>query len=157
MPTDAPVRTAPSYATAWRVVLVVISVLLNVLLIGIIAGHLLTARRAFRRDALVPGANVRALPIEERRRFMVAMAAHREAIRAARTEQHRARRAAATDIGAPALDAEKVKADLAALREANGALQAAANDGLVEALGILSPTSRAALVTPKRPQPTAAP
>ena len=156
MPTDAPARTAPSFAVPWRVVLVVASVLLNVLLIGVIAGHLLTARRAYRRDALVPGANVRALPVEERRRFSVAMAAHREVIRAARAEQHRARRAAAMDIGAPALDAEKVKADLAALREANGALQAAVNDGLVEALGALSPTSRTALVASKGPQPAAA-
>ena len=157
MPTDTPVSTALSYAIAWRVVLVVISVLLNVLFIGVIAGHLLTAPRAFRRDALVPGANIRALPIEERRRFMVAMAAHREAIRVARAEQHHARRATATDMAAPTLDADKVKADLAALREANGALQAAVNDGLVEALGVLSPPSRAALVTPERLQPTAAP
>ncbi len=162
MATDARAKIVPSRAiprrVPWRVVVVVGSVLLNVMLIGVIAGHLLTSRRASsRRGVLVSGANVRALPVEDRRRFMVAMASHREAIHAARTAQHRARQAAETDIAAPALEADKVRADLAALREANGVLQAAVNDGLVEALGVLSPTSRAALVTSKGPQPAPAP
>ena len=125
--------------------------LLNVLLIGIIAGHVLTARRDHPPGALVPGAQVRALPAEERRRFAAVMATHREAIHAARLAQRRARLAAKADISAPVLEADKVRADFAVLREANGAVQAAVNDGLVEALGVLSPTSRSALVARKEP------
>ncbi len=144
-------RAVVPSAIPWRVVWIVASALLNVLLIGVIAGHLFTSRRDPRLGMLVPGAHVRALPVEERHRFLAAMAGHRETIHAARLAQRRARLAAETDIGAPTLDADKVRADFKALREANGALQAAVNDGLVEALESLSPSSRAALVSRKGP------
>ena len=151
MSIDAPRMEAFPRVIPWRVACVGASVLLNVLLIGIIAGHLLTPRREHAPGALVPGAHVRALPAEERRRFAAVMASHREAIHAARMAQRHARLTAKADISAPVLDADKVRADFAALREANGAVQAAVNDGLVEALGVLSPTSRTALVARKRP------
>ncbi len=151
MSIDAPRIEASSRAIPWRVACVTASGLLNVLLIGIIAGHVLTARRDPAPGAFVPGAHVRALPAEERRRFAAVMTTHREAIHAARLAQRRARLAAKADISAPVLEADKVRADFAALREANGAVQAAVNDGLVEALGVLSPTSRTALVARKGP------
>ncbi len=124
------------------------SLLLNVLLLGIIAGHVFTADRVERRSAgaLVPRAQFRALPADERSRFAAAMASHHDAIRMARQAHRRARLATEADIGAPELNAAKLKADLAALRQANEALQAATNEGLVEALSTLSPPSRAALV-----------
>ncbi len=149
MSTDAPRPASSPRAIPWRLVCLVASMLLNVLLIGVVAGHLLTGRHDRSPGALVPGTHVRALPSEERRRFAAVMATHHEAVRAARLAQRRARLAAKADISAPVLDTDKVKADFAALREANGAVQAAVNDGLVEALGVLSPSSRTALVATK--------
>ena len=138
-------------AVPWRVVGVVASVLLNALLIGIVAGHFFTVRRDARPGPLLLGAHIRALPAVERGRFEAVMAGHREAIRAAPMVQHRARDAAKADIGAPALDTDRVRADFAALRQANATLQASVNDGLIEALGTLSAGSRAALVAREKP------
>ena len=138
----------PAVRSQWRLLAVGISLLLNVLLLGIIAGHVVTLGHVEGRPdvALVSRAQVRALPTDERSRFAAAMAAHRDAIRSARQAHRRARLATEADIGAPELDLDKLKTDLAALRQANGALQAATNEALVESLAVLSPASRAALV-----------
>ena len=133
----------------WGLLGVGASLLLNMLLLGVIAGHVFTVGRAERRTggALVPQAQFRALPVDERLRFTAAMGSHRDAIRAARQAHRRARLATEADIGAPDLDVAKLKVDLAALRQADAALQAATNEALVDSLSALSPASRAALVT----------
>ena len=135
----------------WRLIGLGTSVLLNVLLLGIIAGHGFSIGRPERRvgGALLTQSHVRALPADERARFAAAMGTHRDAIRAARQAHRRARLAVEADIGAPDLDIAKLRTDLATLRHASEAVQAATNEGLVDSLSTLSPMSRAALV--KRP------
>ena len=132
------------------------SLLLNVFLIGIVAGHLAlgqgaTARSGLASGALVSRAYVRTLPAEEKRMFDATMNEHREAIRAARRQHRAARLATETDIAAPAFDRAKIAADFAALREANMAVQEAVNTALIDALAGLSPQSRAGLVEHEHP------
>lgn len=125
------------------------SLLLNVFLGGVVAGHLLWARPGLRvppAGPLVPAAHVRALPADEKKTFTAAMAAHRDAIHAARKAHRQLRETAVADIAAATFDRAKVSADLAALRGANTAALEATNAALVDALAGLSPASRAALV-----------
>ena len=148
-----PIRDLAS-RVQWRLIGLGASLLLNVLLLGVIAGHAFTTARPERRfgGALLTQSHVRALPADERLRFAAAMGRHRDAIRTARQAHRRARLAAEADIGAPDLDIAKLTTDLADLRHASEAVQAATNEGLVDSLSTLSPVSRAALV--KRPPGT---
>lgn len=146
----------------WLGVGIAVSLLLNVFLIGIVAGHFFVGRRAVAHPgaasgALVPQAHVRALPADEKRIFSATMSEHRDAIRAARMQHRAARLAAETDIAAPTFDRAKVAADFSALREANMAVQEAVNTALIESLSKLSPQSRAALVEHERPVEAKAP
>ena len=132
-----------------RLVLSAVSLLLNVFLVGIIAGHLLSARGAPVRKpdpALVPVAHVRALPDDERRSFNETMRSHRAAIRAARQAHRIARANIEAAIAAPIFDRDAVAAAFAALQQKNAAVQEAVNAALVDALQDLSPQSRASLV-----------
>lgn len=125
------------------------SLLLNVFLIGIIAGHVFAVRKAGvgpMGGAMVPAAHVRALPPDDKKKFTAAMTAHRDAIRAARKQHREAKLATEADIAVPGFDRAKVIADFASLRQANASLQEAVNAALVDALADLSPRSRAALV-----------
>jgi uncharacterized membrane protein len=128
------------------------SLLLNVFLVGIVAGHLFVGDRAVARPvaagsgALVPQAHVRALPADEKKIFNTTMNTHRDAIRSARKRHRAIRLEIQADIAAPNYDRAKVAADFLALREANRSVEEAVNDALVDSLGKLSPQSRAALV-----------
>ena len=145
----------------WRTVLLALSLLLNVFLLGVVAGRLggrpPLATAPKRADLpVVPLVNLKTIPAEQRKLFRATMASHREAIRALRQETRRLKLAAEGDIAAEPFDAAKVTADFSALREAGMAVQTAVNTALVEALGKLSPSSRAALVNGefREPAPT---
>ncbi len=138
-----------------RFALLAVSLLLNVFLVGIVAGRVFGARGAPapRPDAaLVPPAHVRALPVDERRSFAASMKSHRDAIRAARQAHRAARTTLEAAIAAPAFDRDAVAADFAALRQASMAVQEAVNAALVDALQDLSPQSRASLVQHAAPR-----
>lgn len=132
-----------------RIAIVAASLLLNVFLVGIVAGHLFSSRdRGGPKQIgpVVPGANVRALPDDERRRFATAMRGHRDAMRAARQAHRTARQAVEAAIAAPGFERDKVDAAFATLRQTNTAVQEATHAALLDALQDLSPQSRAALV-----------
>ena len=92
------------------------SLLLNVFLIGIIAGRVAGARKP---PAGVPasGQLVRpnALSPDDRRIFAAGMAPHRPGLKAARTAHRAARVAIEADLTAPTYDRAKVTEDFAAL------------------------------------------
>ena len=134
----------------WRFVSVSASLLLNVFLIGIVAGHVWAGRapaHPHRGDLpVVPLANQRKLQADQRKLFQSTFESHRSTIRAARIEQHRLKLIAEADIASADFDQSKVTADLAALRDANMAVQVAANTALVDSLGKLSQEARSILV-----------
>jgi uncharacterized membrane protein len=131
----------------WLVPAIALSALLNVFLIGVIAGHVYAGRGAPDRGAVVPSSRVRALPPDQRKAFWAAMAPERAAVAAARAAQLAARRALETEIAAPVFDRARVGAAFAALRDAGVVVQAHANAALVDALATLPPAARASLVT----------
>ena len=128
-----------------------VSLLLNLFLAGVVGGRWFTPPpRPAGAGGLAPMAQVRRLPAEERQRFVRAMLPHRPDIRAARQATRRARAQVEADLAAPIYDRARVEADLAALRQANLAQQAATHGALAEAMALLSPASRAALVAHAR-------
>ena len=95
---------------------------------------------------VVPLVNLRNLPADQRQLFHSTFEAHRPTIRAARMEQRRLKLIAEADIASPNFDQTKVDADLAALRDANMAVQLAANTALMDSLGKLSRDARSIVV-----------
>lgn len=130
----------------WLYALLAVSVLANLFLAGLWVGRTLAPPAPSGPGALAPGARLRALPADERARFAARMRPRRPAIRAARQALRAARARVEADIAAPAFDRARLQADLADLREAATAAQVQAQDALADALGELSPASRAALV-----------
>ena len=131
----------------WLVPGIAFSVLLNVFLIGIVAGHVYAGRTLPpERAPLVPAARVHALPPDEREKFLSAMARQRPAIVAARKAHLAARRVLEAEIADAAFDPARVTAGFADLRQAGAALQVQSHAALVAALAVLSQRSRAALV-----------
>jgi uncharacterized membrane protein len=125
-----------------------VSVLGNLFLAGAVGGRLLTAHGPVAppgAGGLVPAAHVRLLSPSERIRFAGRMAPHRPAIRAARQVQREARAKVEIDIAAVRYDPARTADDLAAFRDAQLRQQAQVHAALVDALGALSPASRAAL------------
>lgn len=133
----------------WAVPGIALSVLLNVFLIGIVAGHLYAGRGlpGEKGLGLVSADHVRALPPDEKKKFMAAMATQHATILIARKAHQAARRALEAEIAAPSFDRSRVAAGFVDLRQAGAALQAQIQAALVEALATLSPASRAALVS----------
>lgn len=130
----------------WLYALLAASLLANLFCAGLYIGRALAPARAAGPGPLAPGARLRALPPPERARFAARMKPRRPAIRAAREAVRAARAQVEADIAAPAFDRARLQADLAALRQANAAVQVQSQDALADALGELSPASRAALV-----------
>ena len=135
-----------------------ISLLLNVFLVGLVAGHFSAIGRHLGAGRVGGQAgHVDGLTPEQRHQFMTAMTPHRPAIRAAR-EAHRAQRAATeADIAAATYDRAKVTADFAALRKATGDVSEAVDTALVDALASLPPEARSALVAHGRFRPAPPP
>ena len=130
----------------WLYALLAASLLANLFCAGLWVGRALTPAVPPGAGAIAPGARLRALPADERARFAARMKPRRPSIRAARQAVRAARMRVEGDIAAPAFDRARLQADFAALRQAAAAAQVQQQDALGEALGELSPASRAALV-----------
>lgn len=130
----------------WLVPLIGCSVLLNIFLVGIVAGNAYRAPRNGPRLPLIRQAQVKTLPAEERENFAAAVAAQKEGVTAARRAYLAARRAVITELAAPQFDRARINARFADMRRAGLAMQEKANGALVEALATLSPESRRAIV-----------
>ena len=130
------------------------SLLLNVFLVGIIAGHVYTGRGKPGGGpgvgGLIQPGHVKALSPEERRKFVAAMNHHRPRIKAAREANRANRQIIVADISAPTFDRDKVKADFANLRQTNAGVGEAVDAALIDALADLPSTARAALVSRER-------
>ena len=125
------------------------SLLLNVFLLGLFVGRGVALHKLpepSQPGPLVPGRQVAALPDDQKSLFREAMKAHREVIQAARRRHRAARDKIEADIAAPAFDRATVTADFDALHQTNRDVDQAVGDALVDALGSLDPSSRAALV-----------
>ena len=125
----------------------VASLLLNVFLVGIIAGHLTGARKP---PPAVPGSGqlVRpnALSPEDRQMFAAGMAPHRAGLKAARMAHRAARLALEQDITAETYDRDKVSSDFATLRQSNRNVDEATDTALIDALANLSASARETIV-----------
>ena len=134
----------------WMAAAFALSVLVNLVLVGVVAGRYLaeTHGHLIRGGLpLVSGARVRALPEADRARYRATTAEHRAAIVAARQAVRAARQRVRDAMAAPNFDRAQVVADLANLREASSALLAALHAALVDATEDLPAASRAALVS----------
>ena len=140
-----------------RVVMIVgaVSLLLNVFLVGIIAGHLWDARKGRAAGPAQGGPLVRpnALSPVDRRMFAAGMAPHRPDLRAARQAHRAARLAIEADIAAPTYDRAKVTEDFAALRQTNRTVDEVTDSALIDALANLSEEARATIVHGRRAPP----
>ncbi len=141
----------------------VVSGLLNIFLVGVLAGHGFAVHRGppplLASGPMVPQRHVKALPDDQRQIFRAAMLARRDEIRAARQSHKELRRKTEADIAAQTFDRALVTEDFAALHRSNRAIDEAVSAALIDALAGLTPQSRAALVThdaiaPKVTQPT---
>jgi len=132
------------------VVGLLVSLLVNVFLIGIVVGRSLALHHPPPSPPgpgpLIPRGSVQALPEDQRRIFQAAMVAHREAIRAARRDHRELLAKIESDIAAPTFDRAAVEADFAALHNSNRAIEEATSAALLDALTGLSASSRAAVV-----------
>ncbi len=147
----------------WMMAGLGVSVILNLFLSSVLIGRFFApAALGPGLGGLAPAARVRLLSEPERSAFVKAMAPHRQTIRQARLAQRAARAAVEADIRAEPLDRAKLAQDLTALRQAQDHQAVEVHAGLVDALGVLSPASRAALTARVRgfgpkaeaPQPT---
>jgi len=125
-----------------------ISVLANLFLAGVVVGRITLPGFHFGgpgQAGLVPRDEIRALPDNERRAFIGAMRSHQEEMKSLREHVREARRAVAEAVGAPTYDRKLLEAKFAALRQAQEAQGVAQHEAIIEALGTLSPASRAAI------------
>jgi len=133
-------------STSILVVACAVSVLLNLFLAGIVVGRItLPGFGPPVQGGLVPREEIHALPDAERRAFFHVMHSHQAEMRTLHEHVRDARRAAAEAVGAPTYDRKLLEARFAAVRQAQEAQGAAQNEAVIEALGKLSPASRAAI------------
>jgi uncharacterized membrane protein len=123
-----------------------VSVLLNLFLAGVVVGRI--SLRGFGQPG--PGAlalreEIRVLPEAERRAFIHVMRSHQAEMRSLHEHVRDARGAAAEAVGAPTYDRKALEARFTAVQQAQDALGTAQNEAVIEALGTLSPASRAAI------------
>ena len=125
-----------------------VSVLANLFLAGVLVGRITLPGLHFggpSQTGLVPRDEIRALPDNERRAFIGAMRNHQQELKGLREHVREAKRAVAEAVGAPAYDRKLLDARFAALRQAQLAQGVALHEAIIEALGTLSPASRAAI------------
>jgi uncharacterized membrane protein len=123
-----------------------ISVLINLFLAGVVVGRItFPGVGPGNQGGLVPRQEIQALPDDERRAFIRAMRSHGPEVRPLRERLREARRAAAEAIGAPKYDKALLETRFAAVRQAQEAQGAAQNEAVIDALGKLSASSRAAI------------
>jgi len=125
-----------------------VSVLVNLFLAGVIVGQITFPGFHFgggNPPGLVAREEIRALPDNERRAFIHVMRSHQADMKTLREHVREARRAVAEALGAPTYDRKLLEARFAALRQAQEAQSTAQHEAIIEALGTLSPASRAAI------------
>ena len=123
------------------------SLLLNGFLLGLIGAQAWTRRHPPRQGrAMIPAANVQALPADQRQAYRQALARHHDSIRTLRHARADLQRTTEADIAAAVFDRAKVTADFVELRRATLALQESYSDALIEALQDLPQSARAILV-----------
>ena len=134
----------------WRTLLFV-SVAVNLLVIGGIAGALASGVRVQRDNpeaivARMPGprAFMAALPAETRVKVRAELVSSWVETREARTLAREARRAAFVAVATEPFDGERVKAAFAQLRAADQAAIGVFHDNMIDAFAALSPDERAA-------------
>lgn len=144
----------PSRALAWLSALLLLSVALNCLLVGVVAGHLLRARE----EAPAAGAagdgplpfseRMRRLPPAERDKFQAAMLPYRPAIRAARAELAEARAQFRETLRRDPYDAAATSQAMAAMRGKLAVMQQRVQEAAAQAFAVLSAQSREQLSRP---------
>ncbi|HUO94389.1 MAG TPA: periplasmic heavy metal sensor [Rhizomicrobium sp.] len=123
-----------------------VSVLLNLFFAGVIVGRItFPGFWPGNPGALIPRDEIRALPEAERHAFSQVIRSRQPEIRSLRERVRQAKRAAEEAIGAPRYDKQLLETRLAAVRQAQLALGEAQHGAVIEALGTLSPASRAAI------------
>lgn len=136
-----------------------LSVLVNLFLVGVVVGRLTMPGMARPQQAavLVPHEQIRALPLSERWAFTAAMWRHAPQIRAAHERVREAKRAAEAAIAAPHYDPALLAARFAQVRDRQLAQEVLLHQAVIEALGTLSPTSRAQIARAAQAKVEAAP
>lgn len=135
----------------WIMVLLGLSILSNLFLAGMIAGRLtIPGWRASPPNGgavlgLFPRAEIKELPVSEKTAFWAAMRGHAADVRAAHAQVIAMRREVVAAIGAPVFNRTVLNAKLEDLNRATLAQQIAGEKAAVDALGVLSPQSRAAI------------
>jgi uncharacterized membrane protein len=143
----------PSRTTAWISGLLLLSVALNCLLVGVVAGRWLmpgeeTAEPAPVGRPLTFGERMRMLPQAERSKFHAAMAPYRPGIRAARAEVAAARVQFREALRREPYDAAATLAAMAAVRDKTALVQQRIQEAAAQAFAVLSPQSRQLLSRP---------
>lgn len=132
-----------------RTIALVISLALNLLLIGIVAaGALRAANRAFIAQpggVLAPGAVMRDLPEARRQAIRAVQIKHRDAMRADRQRARRARLAAFRAFAAPDYDPLVFDKALADVEDADRALEDEAIAMVKDVVATLTPDERKAV------------
>jgi uncharacterized membrane protein len=132
--------------TSFFAVALALSVLINLFFLGVIVGRItLPGFRPPGQGPVVSREEIQALPDAERRAFVHVIHSHQSEMRALHEHVRDARRDAAEAIGAPTYDRKALEARFAAVRQAQDAQGTAQNEAVIEALGTLSPASRAAI------------
>jgi uncharacterized membrane protein len=133
----------------WPAAILAMSLLANIFLVGVAAGHISTAKRS---PAPRPGQGaagwVRSsqLPPEDKHAFSDVMPSFRATIEAKRFALRNAKTALRDAIAEPTYDRSKVGAAFAEVRRASVESQEVTQAALVEALAKLSPVARASLL-----------
>lgn len=130
----------------WLVPLVGFSVLLNIFLVGIVAGNAYRAPRNGPRLPLIRQAQLKTLPADERQKFEAVVATQKEGVSAARRAYLATRRAVIAELAAPQFDRARIGARFADMRQAGLLMQEKANHAIVEGLAALTPESRRAVL-----------
>lgn len=128
----------------------VVSLLINLFLAGVVAGHYLMRNNNNGPGAILVRNAARTLPDNERQHFVAIMRAQMPAVRASRVKIRDLRQEVRDAIAAPHYDAGLLAQRFAALRDANMAQQTLQQNLLVQALGQLSPASRASIIAAAR-------
>lgn len=135
-------------------VLLILSLLVNMLLIGILVGQALAGSgpRDMPADGPPPPVEARmalsllsTLDDEDRRKVARVFREAMRGNRAQMVERHQARRAITQALSAEPFDTAQMQAAFARLRKADAALQEGIQDTLAEEMAQLSPDQRAAL------------
>jgi uncharacterized membrane protein len=134
----------------WLVGGLIASLLLNLFLVGFLAGRgsERLPRAEFNARGIPFVGRVRTLPVADRIRFGLAMRRHRDEIRTAVEATRETGKAALAAIASPNYDRARAARALAGLRAARDRQQAVLHGAVLDALDEISPSSRAQLGAP---------